>query len=595
MLYRHIMTSEAASLPIFKMTPQGLATISGTRKPECLPEVLCVAVALSLVLCLLPPVPAGAAEPVEPPVELVPGHGVQTPTVPRVALAGDGGLVAVWADRASQRLLGRAFGSEAAADAESGTPFELSAPVAPAQIAVTRLAGTGPGEDDRFLAVWTGRGPVSQGGRRDLWAQPFDGEGNLLAEAVRIFEGDVRSASLEVLDLDARPDGGAVVVWLSAREDGGTGIRTRFLDDAGRPAGPESPVAEMSSSFRADSLHLAVMGSGDFVVSWDLHDLQNGRATIAARTFGPTGAAGQSGEVHLIESRQVDGPLFHDLAARPVGFWLAWGDREEGRTDPPVLVRRFSHLGQNLGPARRVDPQDEAGSPVHVSVAGVTGEAGGAVVAWTVDTGSEERISARRVGPAGEPAGERFTVLPPEQIEASGRSGVTGLDLAGGAGRVAFGWVLAFDLGTIPIGGPMEHANGVRRFELDDGTLPPADPPPPSRAPLTSPELPGFRVWAEITPRGQASIPGTRGAACLPETLCVAGALPGRAEAFVRVIGPRPNGFLWPVLVQLTPSEVEVWIEQVVTGEVRYYRLEVAEPGVDELDGLIDRTGFSLP
>jgi hypothetical protein len=37
---------------------------------------------------------------------------------------------------------------------------------------------------------------------------------------------------------------------------------------------------------------------------------------------------------------------------------------------------------------------------------------------------------------------------------------------------------------------------------------------------------------------------------------------------------------------------VEVWIRQVSTGEMRYYRLDGSTPGSEELDGLFDRDGF---
>jgi hypothetical protein len=114
----------------------------------------------------------------------------------------------------------------------------------------------------------------------------------------------------------------------------------------------------------------------------------------------------------------------------------------------------------------------------------------------------------------------------------------------------------------------------------------------PADAPvLTSPELPDFRFRVRIGRPG-SDIFGTQEPACLPETICVSGALPGRAEVFLRVIGPRPNGFLWPTIVKFTTSTVEVWIEQVSTGKVQYYGLDGATPGSSELPGLFDRTGF---
>jgi hypothetical protein len=79
---------------------------------------------------------------------------------------------------------------------------------------------------------------------------------------------------------------------------------------------------------------------------------------------------------------------------------------------------------------------------------------------------------------------------------------------------------------------------------------------------------------------------------CLADALCIGGALPGRAEVMLRILGPRPNGFLWPVIGRLSPSRIEVWIEQLSSGLVRYYRLDAVPPGSEKLEGLIDRQGF---
>jgi hypothetical protein len=82
-------------------------------------------------------------------------------------------------------------------------------------------------------------------------------------------------------------------------------------------------------------------------------------------------------------------------------------------------------------------------------------------------------------------------------------------------------------------------------------------------------------------------------AACIEETLCLSAALPGRSEVFLRIVGPKPNGRLWPTIVKFTTSTLEVWVEQVSTGETKYYRIEGAEPGKDDLTGLFDRAGFA--
>jgi photosystem II stability/assembly factor-like uncharacterized protein len=138
---------------------------------------------------------------------------------------------------------------------------------------------------------------------------------------------------------------------------------------------------------------------------------------------------------------------------------------------------------------------------------------------------------------------------------------------------------------------------GVHRLTLerDEGGEP--EPPPPGPW-TTDPSLDGFRLKVRIGGGGGGGggatpvVDGTKEPNCIPETVCMSGALAGRSELFVRIVGPRPNGFLWPTLVRFTPSRVEVWIEQLATGDVRHYVLPASGPGDDTLPGLQDRTGF---
>lgn len=109
---------------------------------------------------------------------------------------------------------------------------------------------------------------------------------------------------------------------------------------------------------------------------------------------------------------------------------------------------------------------------------------------------------------------------------------------------------------------------------------------------LTTSEYPDFRFRVTFTPQGGTPIMGVKESVCIPEALCVSGALPGRSEVFVRIVGPKPNGYLWPTLVKFSTSQVDVWIEQLSTSVMKHYVLAGAAPGVDELPGLFDREGF---
>lgn len=108
---------------------------------------------------------------------------------------------------------------------------------------------------------------------------------------------------------------------------------------------------------------------------------------------------------------------------------------------------------------------------------------------------------------------------------------------------------------------------------------------------LTTSAIPNFRFRVRIFNTSTPTA-GAKESDCIPETLCVSGAVPGRSEVFLRIIGPRPNGYLWPTIVRFTPSRVEVDVQQISTGITKTYVLPAIPPDSDELTGLQDRTGF---
>lgn len=135
-------------------------------------------------------------------------------------------------------------------------------------------------------------------------------------------------------------------------------------------------------------------------------------------------------------------------------------------------------------------------------------------------------------------------------------------------------------------------------YETRDGesitvaTRMPFAPAPPGDEWLTTPELPGFRFQVRVSAGGR-EIATRREADCVPETLCVSAAVPGRSELFLRKVGPKPNGFLHINVVKFSTSRIEVWVEQTATGQVNYYDLPALEPGGSDLTGFVDRRAFT--
>lgn len=115
-------------------------------------------------------------------------------------------------------------------------------------------------------------------------------------------------------------------------------------------------------------------------------------------------------------------------------------------------------------------------------------------------------------------------------------------------------------------------------------------PAPPAGAWLATSQIPGFQFKVRVT--AGAPITGVQESDCISETLCVSASVPGRSEVLVRIVGPKPNGYLWPNVVKFNTSQVEVWADQLSTGSIKYYILPGAWPGLDDLPGLYDRTGF---
>jgi len=128
---------------------------------------------------------------------------------------------------------------------------------------------------------------------------------------------------------------------------------------------------------------------------------------------------------------------------------------------------------------------------------------------------------------------------------------------------------------------------------ISEYLAPSGDPSPPSGPWLSTPDLGNgnYQVKVRIS-TSSTSIIGNKESDCIPETLCVSAALPGRSEVFVRVVGPKPNGYMWPTLVKFSTSKIEIWIQQLSTGLINYYLLEGASPGSSDLPGEFDREGF---
>jgi len=485
-------------------------------------------------------------------------------------------------------------------------------------------AAFAPAAANGYFALWFEL-PIDELGPGQLLGQRFDGSDLAVGTPRPIGTGATPSGPFQK-DIQVRRQGGRLLaVW--RRHNAPTqNVFARFLNAQGAPT---SPVRSIGTAIPEPAV--ALLDSGRSLVVWQDADLAAGR--LVGRTLDPNGALSPllflaDGSAHgpalgadaqdrfLVvwqDFRAADAPSFDllgrwlDSDGRPTGapfvvthnatsdpalaVWadgrsaVAWSicsDRFQ-TDDCVVRLRRFDADGQPLGPSVRLSPDDGRG---HTDAEMAIGPDGTLFVGWQAcpadlqgnpaqcrfdavafDQDGHRLATATPVVVAGEPVRRRVVALTDDFL------------------------VSWYSFNAQPDGVFVQRYRFTPEPE-EPPPPPPADPPPPAGvAPLTSPELPGFRFWVEIGDAGNTA-PGAMEPACLPETICVSGALPGRSEVFLRVVGPKPNGYLWPTLVKFTTSRVQIWIEQVSTGMVQYYELEGAAPGSSDLPGLFDRMGF---
>jgi hypothetical protein len=341
------------------------------------------------------------------------------------------------------------------------------------------------------------------------------------------------------------------------------------LDAGANPVGQPVRVNEETIGFQHPT-GLGASATG-LVVSWDSNDGNAGALEIHVRVLG-FDLAPASEEIRVDEGATAAALRFGSrLAVGADGRFVVVWEEVEGAASR-VRIRAFGPAGQPLGGESTASPAEVAlaGAPdVAITEEGVVWASWVAREAPAGPDPPEIAIQLRPFDLNGRPIGAALAII----VSAVGEGPL----LTGGRAGALVAWKTASE-SPLLLGCLVGLAAGT-------GT-------PPADLALESPQLPGFRVWVRIASRPDVVRWGTRVEPCVGEAVCAAGALPDRAEAIVRVVGPRPNGFLWPILVKLSTSQVEVWVEQKKTGRVRYYLLPATGPGSEDLPGVIDRDGF---
>ena len=498
-----------------------------------------------------------AADPV-----LSPAHGdfrVNTLTQgsqasPRLAVSPDGGFVVVWQDDRSD---GSSWGIFARVFDRFGNPVGDQLRVNAATEGPQTAPAVAMGADGGFIVAWES----SDGTGSGVFARRFDRTGAPLGNQFRVNTVTTDDQEAPAVAMDA--DGNAVFAWESNGQDGSfAGVYARRYNAQGGAQGGEFLVNQTTNGPQR-SPAVAMAADGRFAVAWmSLFAPGDNQHGVVARRFSKQGApAGGEVLVNTYIQHIQDNPAVAMDAAG--AFVVAWVSFLQDGSDHGVYGQRFSAAGAKQGAEFRVN----------TFTAGIQNEP-------TVAMGKEGFVVAwRSSGQGGQSSGVYLQAYRPNGAKSGGELRVNAADFAShpavsidGQGKVVAAWQGSSDVWAEAFG------PGFRQ--------------PPAGPYLQSPAFPDFELKVRISANNGAALPSRQEAACLEETLCISGALPGRSELFVRIVGPKPNGHLWPNLVRFTTSNVELWVRQKSSTRVRYYGLPAPMPSSDVLSGLFDRTGF---
>jgi len=281
------------------------------------------------------------------------------------------------------------------------------------------LAGSGFGLNSATLKnggtvdVWTST-HLAPGQGSDVFMRLVHADGTVSAGALANTFKDSDQGGAQVAAL---PDGGFLVVWHSAGQDGSFyGIfAQRFLADGSRD-GAEHQVNSWTASGQYRP-QVAVLADGGHVIAWESFAQDpDGSGGVYAQRFDARGAA-SGGEFRLNAYTAHEQSQVTLTALRDGGFLATWAsDRQDGG-GAGIYARRFAGDGNAVGGEFRVNTTT-AGHQAGASAVAL--EDGGFVIVWNGPAAGGAGIFGQRYNADGSSSGDEIRV---DATAALGKSG----------------------------------------------------------------------------------------------------------------------------------------------------------------------------
>ena len=294
----------------------------------------------------------------------------------------DGGFLVTWddGDGNGSGISGQRFDASGAA---VGSAFQVNTTSAGTQWRSANAVL----EDGGFVVTWTSDHLGTQD--RGVYGQRYNASGVPVGGEFRV--NTTTLSNQEESSIVALPDGGFIVTWTSAGQDGsGSGIYGQRYDASGVSVGGEFQINTTTADNQQWS-SIAALSDGGFVVTWTLAGQTGLGYGIYGQHYDASGT--KVGGEFQVNTDIVSNQRFSSVAALPDGgFIVTWTSRGQDGDGDGVYGQRFDASGVPVGSEFRLNATTTGDQIAYTVNAGepTVVLADGTLVSTWAGNGSEE-------------------------------------------------------------------------------------------------------------------------------------------------------------------------------------------------------------
>ena len=270
-----------------------------------------------------------------------------------VAALPDGGWLVTWSSRDQD---GRGYGVFSQRFAADGSPNDGEIQVNTEWMYDQAYSDVKVLNDGGWLVIWSSYD--QDGSRYGIYSQRYDTSGNAVGAETQV--NTHTSSDQHYGDAAALADGGWLVTWSSQGQDGNLyGIYSQRYDASGSPVGGETQVHTQTANSQMFS-DTAVLADGGWVVTWMSAGQDGSDWGIYSQRYGADGTP-VGGET-LVNTTTVSDQRYSEATALADGGWLVtWSSLDQDGSDWGLYAQRFAADGTPVGAETQVNTRTAGG------------------------------------------------------------------------------------------------------------------------------------------------------------------------------------------------------------------------------------------